>query len=374
MTATFSCDPGWVLNGENCFWQGIMSDRGADFTETMSRNCGANMDFADPARCKPRIRRATAVQNFNPPAPPPPSNPPAPPPPSNPPPDRPPNAPTAGCGNSYIHIVPQFLRNAQGQSNQLHIDFHPDISMPSVDGNPIDAKRDINWFVNGNFVVQNPWMDFGVLNATATPGIYRVDLEMGTFIQGCPTLRDSITIEVTPAENPVPPPEPPPGGCPKGKEWNINYGDCVLKRCPDGNFVDDSGECPVPPPAPPAPPPVPPPPTCMDGFHLGADGKTCEKTDLNNNCPPNTYFSAGICTPIPGSGLAFDNSYGGYNRLSANYQTASSYGDVFKTPETDSKPAAAGISTNTILIALAAVAGIGGIYYMSTTNVRRRYF
>jgi hypothetical protein len=113
----------------------------------------------------------------------------------------------------------------------------------------------------------------------------------------------------------------------------------------------------------------------MDGFHLGADGKTCEKTDLNNNCPPNTYFSAGSCIPIPGGGTTFDNSYGGYNRLSSNYQTASSYGDVFSTPENDTKPAAAsGLSTNTILIGLAAVAGIGGIYYMSTTNVRRRYF
>jgi hypothetical protein len=311
MTTTFSCDPGWVLNGENCFWQGIMSDRGADFTETMSRNCGANMDFADPARCKPRIRRATAVQNYNPP-PPPPSDPP-----------------------------PQPENSTQC------------INVPDTTYNPYTNRCVKNSYCMGSHV------------QTSYPGSSICDPTSG------------------PPYIPPPPPSEPPPPKTQCSDLPDTTRNPYTNRCVSNSYCASKGGVQTSSPgtsicndnAPPPKPPTPPPTTCMEGFHLGADGKTCEKTDLNNNCPPNTYFSAGSCIPIPGGGLAFDNSYGGYNRLSANYQTASSYGDVFSTPENDTKPAAAsGLTTNTILIGLAAVAGIGGIYYMSTTNVRRRYF
>jgi hypothetical protein len=283
---------------------------------------------------------------------------------------------------------------AVGQDNRLTIDFHPDPNVAVQPGQPRDGKM-AKWYVNGQLATDQPFFNIGLHDAAKNPGMIQVILELDTFLEGCNVkIKDMIVIIVfdpaAPPEPTPPPPTPQNNGCPQGQELRDFGG--LGKMCgPCTNKLDQNGSC-FPAPPEPTPPPNPEPKTCtlgyhldnsnncikdscMEGFHMGADGQTCEKTDINNNCPTGTYNSGGTCIPIPGSGTTFDNSYGGYNRLSSNYQTASSFNDVFSTPENNTKPAAAsGLPTNTILIALAAVAGIGGIYYLSNTNVRRRYF
>ena len=76
-----------------------------------------------------------------------------------------------------------------------------------------------------------------------------------------------------------------------------------------------------------------------------------------------------------GGGSYNDNTSSGYDRLSSNYQMASSFNDVFSTSETDTKAGTSKMSMSSLLlIGGVALAGIGGIYYMSTVNGRRRNY
>lgn len=251
----------------------------------------------------------------------------------------------SGCGNSYIHIKPELMRVAVGQSISIGTDVYIDPSA-IVPGKDVGWTRH-SWRINGNSISND---QASLVFKQDIPGTYQVTaLVDGNFSSCDDGLRENVLIEVYDGQ-PAPPPDPPvdppvnppvdPTPCAKG----YHYG-------PDGETCIKDG--------------------CAEGFHTGADGTTCEKTDINTICPPNMYNNNGTCVPIVGGGGTYDSAY---DRVSSNYRAATEYNDVFKTPESDTKPATApAISTQTILLGLAAVAGIGGIYYFSTLNVKRRY-
>jgi hypothetical protein len=326
---TYVCDPDqgkpWRLEGTECVFNG--GEYTADVTEVFKRNCGDWHDFRDPARCVPKNIRHAA--RFVPSG--------------------------TGCGNSSLHIKPDLLRVAAGQVITIGADVHLDPTVEYV--NPDHGWTKSSWSMNGV-----KFSDQGSIQwSQSKAGSYLIALEVNTNMSGnCSKLNDSVVIEVT--EAPVVPTT-----CPTGQTKDAS-GSCVPITCPDGQTLDNSGNCVNLPPQ-----------TCDPGYTLDPITNTCKVNppapDMSGStlsCPEGTYNSGGICSPIPGYSSVSDRTPTGYDVLSSNYQTASSYSDVFKTPERDTAAAASSLSTP-VIIGLA-IAGIGGIYYLSTLNVKSRNY
>jgi hypothetical protein len=271
------------------------------------------------------------------------------------------------CLNSSVHLYPELLRVASDQSIKIGYELHID---PNV-----SIKRDwiINWYIwkEGDERPEPIKGGGAIINfQKKEPGRYEVHLELVQPGEGCSFINDSVTIEVLSSEPPKPPPDTP--------------------VCEAGHHKDENGNCVIDTPTGPTGPTGPPAPiicstgyrldtdnktcvkdTCMTGFHMGADGKTCERTDDSKSCPAGYYNSSGTCLVINPSSQT--GTIPTYPDLSSNYQDATTYTDVFKTPETDTPVTESMVSTQTLLLATGAVVGIGGLYYMYSVNGRRRY-
>ena len=305
----------WRLEGTTCYFAG--AEFQANFSQTMSRNCGDWYDFADPARCKPKNVNHPARRTDPPPPP------------------------------------------------------------PSAATCPV-LKGDSTY---------NPWSKTCVSNSD------------------CADRSKYIGVQTSEPGNALcePQPAPQPPICDAGHHLDNNV--CVLNTCPTNQVMDDYGNCHDKPAECVAPYYLDQETNtcklrCDTGFHIDSGTNTCvadEKpplvcepgTALNSAgtacvpiaipgtssvCPAGTYQANGICVTIPG-GAYNDNTSSGWDRLSSNYQVASIFSDVFKTPENDSKTGkSTGSFSSMLLLGGAAVAGIGGFYYFTSVNGRRRYY
>lgn len=280
--------------------------------------------------------------------------------------------PITDCGSAYVHIRPDLLRVAVGQQITIGQDYHYDPDAALQNGVSPGFSQSY-WKVNGEKIPGNPP---SIQFVQSTPGTYVIDLALMTGRADLCLVTDQISIEVLPA-------------CPEGQQRN-DEGNCAAKpiTCDSGFQLDpDTNTCK----AIPTQPVVcdggyqldpvtntciaiPPPLECNTGFTLNSDKSACVPIATpGSTCPTGTYNSNGSCIPIGGAAYN-DTTSTGYDRLSSNYQAASSFMDVFKTPETDTKSSSNTITTSMLLIGGAALVGIGGFYYMSTSNVGRRNY
>ena len=136
----------------------------------------------------------------------------------------PPPAPShADCGDSYVHIQPELLRVAPGQTMTIKADIHIDNTVEFF--RPDKGWSKTEWFINSVKVGDQATLSF----KQDSPGTYAVSIIVTTNMRNCRQLKSSIPIEVTSTPGPKPSPNPIPsnGTCPSGYTLSKDWQSCI---------------------------------------------------------------------------------------------------------------------------------------------------